>query len=154
MILLFTSNHCVLCNMVKGMLDQDESDLADVAQVYEVNVEKHPFIAEAYGIMIVPTLVAGCKALYGVPSESELRSFILQAAVGGFSRGVGDDPSPPLSSVRHSNPPKTESSERPCFEKPERIAAGPAHPHQILRNAGAPVKVGDEKEQPSPTLEH
>lgn len=154
MILLFTSNHCVLCNMVKGMLDQDESDLADVAQVYEVNVERHPFIAEAYGIMVVPTLVAGCKALYGVPSESELRSFILQAAVGDFSRGTGDDPWPPLSSMRHCSSPKTESSERPCFEKPERIAAGLARSRRIPRNARALGKLGEEKEQPSPTLKH
>jgi thiol-disulfide isomerase/thioredoxin len=154
MILMFTSNHCVLCNMVKGMLQQDESDLADVAEIYEVNVEKHPLIAEAYGIMVVPALVAGCKALYGVPSESELRSFILQAAVGGLSLGAGDDSWPPLGAMHHCSPRKRESSVRLHIEKPEHIAAGPTHTHQIPGKARRTERLSDEKEPPNPTLEH
>ena len=48
-------------------------------QIYEVDVERHTYIAEAYGILVVPTLVTGNHKISGVPSADDLRSFLIQA---------------------------------------------------------------------------
>jgi thioredoxin-like negative regulator of GroEL len=77
MILLFTSNHCTWCDVLRKMLE-DESDTFDSLQpIFEVDVDRHHHIAEVYGILVVPTLVAGMQKISGVPTQSDLRSFLL-----------------------------------------------------------------------------
>ncbi|MHA2078309.1 MAG: thioredoxin family protein [Candidatus Thorarchaeota archaeon] len=84
MILLFTSDNCTWCEVLKNMLEDECKDLEQ--QVYEVNVDEQHRIAEAYGILAVPTMVAGSFKISGVPTSSDLRSFLLQAVSRGFLR--------------------------------------------------------------------
>ena len=82
MILLFTSEHCTWCDMVRNMIENECHSLEQEIPIYEVSIEECQQIAEAYGILTVPTLVAGSKMLTGVPGHSDLQSFLLQAAAG------------------------------------------------------------------------
>jgi predicted DsbA family dithiol-disulfide isomerase len=66
------------------MLEEECRTLGTEQQVYEVDVEKQHRIAEAYGILAVPTLVAGSRKISGVPTADDLHSFLLQAV----SRGI------------------------------------------------------------------
>ena len=84
MILLFTSDHCTWCGVLMNMLEDECQALGTEQQVYEVDVDKQHRIAEVYGILAVPTLVAGSFKISGVPTSSDLRSFLLQAV----SRGL------------------------------------------------------------------
>jgi hypothetical protein len=68
------------------MLEEECKTLGTEQQVYEVDVEKQYRIAEAYGILAVPTMVAGSFKISGVPTSSDLRSFLLQALSRGFLR--------------------------------------------------------------------
>jgi hypothetical protein len=77
MILLFTSQHCTWCDIVKNMIEEESTDLGCREPIFEVNVELHCHIAEAYGIMIVPTLVSRGSLLSGVPCQDDLRAFLL-----------------------------------------------------------------------------
>jgi len=86
MILLFTSDQCLWCGVLKSMLEKESEALGTEHQVYEVNVERQYRIAEAYDILVVPTLVAGAYKISGVPSSDDLRSFLLRAVSGGFLR--------------------------------------------------------------------
>lgn len=79
MILLFTSKHCTWCDIVKNMIDEVSSDLGCREPLFEVNVEHHNHIAEAYGILMVPTLVSRGNLLSGVPSQDDLRAFLLRS---------------------------------------------------------------------------
>jgi len=100
MILLFTSDHCVWCDVLKTMLDEESEELGLFQSVFEVNVDKHHHIAEAYSILVVPTLVSGMHKISGVPPASELRSFILQLNAGSRSRLKKDAPSSVLREAR------------------------------------------------------
>ena len=71
------------------MLENESEALGTEHNIYEVDVEKQYRIAEAYGILAVPTLVAGAYKISGVPEASDLRSFLLQAVSGGFLRYGG-----------------------------------------------------------------
>lgn len=86
MILLFTSDYCAWCGVLKTMLEDECQALGTEQQVYEVDVEKQYRIAEAYGILAVPTLVAGSFKISGVPTPGDLRSFLLQAVSRGLLR--------------------------------------------------------------------
>ncbi|MFW9960219.1 MAG: glutaredoxin family protein [Candidatus Thorarchaeota archaeon] len=77
MILLFTSNHCTWCDVLKRMLNEESDELGILQPIFEVDVDRHHHIAEAYGILVVPTLVAGMQKISGVPTKSDLRSFLL-----------------------------------------------------------------------------
>jgi thiol-disulfide isomerase/thioredoxin len=77
MILFFTSAHCTWCDILKKMLHDESKDLGDIQPIFEVDVDRHHHIAEAYGILVVPTLVAGMQKISGVPTQSDLRSFLL-----------------------------------------------------------------------------
>jgi hypothetical protein len=79
MILMFTSDNCTWCGVLMTMLEDECQAMETEHQVYEVNVDKQHRIAEAYGILAVPTLVAGAFKISGVPTSSDLRSFLLQA---------------------------------------------------------------------------
>jgi hypothetical protein len=84
MILLFTSDDCTWCGVLKSMLEDESEALGTEHNIYEVDVERQYRIAEAYGILAIPTIVAGPCKISGVPSASDLRSFLLQAVSGGF----------------------------------------------------------------------
>jgi glutaredoxin len=77
MILLFTSDHCTWCDVLKRMLDEESDALGLLQPIFEVDVDKHQYIAETYEILVVPTLVAGMQKISGVPTQSDLRSFLL-----------------------------------------------------------------------------
>lgn len=79
MILLFTSSQCTWCDIVKNMIDEESAELGCREPLFEVNVETHNHIAEAYGIMMVPTLVSRGMMLSGVPCQDDLRAFLLQS---------------------------------------------------------------------------
>jgi len=153
MILLFTSDHCMMCDMVKGMLEEEEADLGESAMVCEVNVERHPVIAEVYGVMVVPTLVAGGKALYGVPCESELRSFLLQAAVGSSSHEACKDLQSALSSLSQNGRPKAVFGSRVRVIGLDSVMTNATNPHQISQSNQHSEEL-DQKEQSNPALQH
>jgi hypothetical protein len=71
--------------MVRNMIENECLKLGQEIPIYEVSIEECCQIADAYGILTVPTLVAGNKMLTGVPGQSDLHSFLLQAAAG---RGI------------------------------------------------------------------
>jgi thioredoxin-like negative regulator of GroEL len=154
MILLFTSDHCMMCDTVKGMLEEEEADLGESATVCEVNVERHPIIAEVYGVMVVPTLVAGGKALYGVPCESELRSFLLQAAVGSSSHEICKDLQSALRSMSQGGRQKAGSGSRVRLITLEPVATNASNPRQTSQRNQHSEKLGDQKEEPNPALQH
>jgi hypothetical protein len=79
MILLFTSQHCTWCDIVKNMIDEESSDLGCREPLFEVNVEHQSHIAKAYGVLMVPTLVSGGNTLSGVPCQDDLRAFLLRS---------------------------------------------------------------------------
>jgi thioredoxin-like negative regulator of GroEL len=79
MILLFTSKHCTWCDIVKNMIEEESSELGCREPLFEVNVEHHSHIAEAYGIFMVPTLVSRNNMLSGVPCQDDLRAFLLRS---------------------------------------------------------------------------
>ena len=82
MILLFTSPHCVWCNVVKDMVEAECDTIGETTRLYEVDVERHTHIAETYGVLAVPTLVSGSVSLSGVPCSEDLRSFLFQSIAG------------------------------------------------------------------------
>lgn len=90
-----------MCDMVKDMLEEEKGTLFDGTTIYEVNVEKHHHIAEVYGVVMVPTLVAGSSVLSGVPCPNELRSFLLQAVIGSHSYDEDEDAGSVLTPVVH-----------------------------------------------------
>ena len=73
------------------MLEEELHDFSITEPVYEIDVERHKYIAEAYGIMTLPTLITGNNVLSGLPTESDLRSFILQSFPGVCA--TGNEPS-------------------------------------------------------------
>jgi len=79
MILLFTSDHCAWCDVVKGMIENENEGFEDPESIHEINVDSHSQIAEAYGVLVVPTLVSRGYMLSGVPCQEDLRSFLLQS---------------------------------------------------------------------------
>jgi len=111
MILLFTSDHCAWCDVLKTMLDEESEELGLHRLVYEVNVDKHHHIAEAYSILVVPTLVSGMHKISGVPTSSDLRSFILQVHAGTLPRSKKDTPRSVLREARKLQ--SSNSSEEP-----------------------------------------
>ena len=48
MILLFTSDKCAWCEVLKKMLEEEAEDLGLLESIYEVNVDHLHHIAEAY----------------------------------------------------------------------------------------------------------
>ena len=82
MILLFTSDHCAWCDVLKTMLEEESEELGLLESIYEVNVDRHHHIAEAFSILVVPSIVSGMHKISGVPTASDLRSFILQVNAG------------------------------------------------------------------------
>jgi thioredoxin-like negative regulator of GroEL len=79
LILLFTSDNCMWCEVVKNMLDDALVDFGEPIPVYEVNIDYQGRIADIYGIRMVPTLACRSGTISGVPSETDLHSFLIQS---------------------------------------------------------------------------
>ena len=86
MILLFTSEGCAWCDILKTMIRTEGIEIIDSSSLYEIDIDRHSFIAEAYRIRAVPTLISNSNILTGFPSAEELRSFLLQSVSGGVSQ--------------------------------------------------------------------
>ncbi|TFH09665.1 MAG: hypothetical protein E4H14_04060 [Candidatus Thorarchaeota archaeon] len=100
MILLFTSDHCAWCDVLKTMLEEESEELGLLQSIYEVNVDRHHHIAEAFSILVVPSIVSGMHKISGVPSASDLRSFILQVNAGARAGFNKDNPRSVLRDAR------------------------------------------------------
>jgi len=61
------------------MLQREDTCVPDIS-VYEINIDKYRRLARAFGILVVPTLVAGGRTLAGLPTPSDLQNFVLQAS--------------------------------------------------------------------------
>ncbi|MHA1936075.1 MAG: thioredoxin family protein [Candidatus Thorarchaeota archaeon] len=103
MILFFTTENCTWCDVVKNMVDEESVDIGGAPSLYEVNIEEHRRIAEAFGVMMVPTLVSGRNTISGIPSTTDLRSFLLQSASRKLSRSNEKIARKYISSVRLPN---------------------------------------------------
>ncbi len=86
MILLFTSETCAWCDILKTMIRTEGTDIIDSRSLYEIDIDRYGFISEAYRIRAVPTLISKSNILTGLPSADELKSFLLQSIAGGVSR--------------------------------------------------------------------
>ena len=64
------------------MLEEEIEDFILPSDIYEVDIERYRHIAEAYGVMVVPTLVAGGHSISGLPTASDLRTFLMQSFPG------------------------------------------------------------------------
>ncbi len=64
------------------MLEEQLEEFILPSDIYEVDIERYTHMAKAYNILVVPTLVAGGQSLSGLPTESDLRSFLLQSIPG------------------------------------------------------------------------
>ena len=82
------------------MLEEESEELGSLPSIFEVNVDKYQNIAEAYNVLVVPTLVAGMQQITGVPTSSDLRSFILQISTGKHACSSTKSPSSLLRLVR------------------------------------------------------
>jgi len=153
MILLFTSEHCTMCDMVKDMLEEEKGILCDNTTIYEVNVEKHHHIAEVYGVMMVPTLVAGSSVLSGIPCPSELRSFLLQAVIGSHFHDEDEEAESVLSPVGHLQQVDASSKTRNTRKIPEPRPTLAADQRGSLTET-ATLKESEEHEPPELTLRH
>ncbi|MFW9843572.1 MAG: thioredoxin family protein [Candidatus Thorarchaeota archaeon] len=100
MILLFTSDNCTWCDVLKTMLDEESEELGLTQSIFEVNVDRHHHIAEAYSILVVPSLVSGMHKISGVPTTNDLRSFILQVNAGAHTAFKRNSPRSVLRDVR------------------------------------------------------
>jgi hypothetical protein len=92
MILLFTSKSCAWCDILKTMLRTECVEIVGGNLLFEVDINKHRYIAEAYQILAVPTLVSSSTILTGLPTTEELKSFLLQSAIGGVSTDENNRP--------------------------------------------------------------
>ncbi len=80
MMMLFTSAHCIWCQALKTMIAVELEELQCTVRIHEVDIQKQERIAHVYGVSVVPTLIADDSRLTGLPSASDLRSFILNVA--------------------------------------------------------------------------
>ena len=80
--IILADHHAQSLWALKTMLEEESEELGLLDSIYEVNVDHHHHIAEAYSILVVPSLVSGMHKISGVPSASDLRSFILQINAG------------------------------------------------------------------------
>ena len=90
MILLFTSENCTWCDVVKSMLKEEMENFHGVFSVYEVDIKRYEFITEVYDVLVVPTLVSKKHVISGVPTSGDLQSFLFQTA----TESIRDSPSP------------------------------------------------------------
>jgi len=82
------------------MLEEESEQLGLLELIFEVNVDRYHHIAEAYSILVVPSLVSGMHKISGVPTASDLRSFILQINAGTRSQLRKHTPGTVLRHVR------------------------------------------------------
>ena len=92
MILMFTSESCAWCDILKTMIRTECGEIIGGDSLFEVDINRHSYIAEAYQILAVPTLVSSTSILTGLPTTDELKSFLLQSAIGGVSNDENNRP--------------------------------------------------------------
>jgi thiol-disulfide isomerase/thioredoxin len=92
MILLFTSENCKWCEVLKDMIEEDGQDMQSETDILEIDVSRFRQIAEAYGVLVVPTLVSHTDTLSGLPASDDLRSFLLKAASETRAHSTADTP--------------------------------------------------------------
>lgn len=92
MILLFTSENCKWCEVLKDMIEEDDQDMQSETDILEIDISRFRQIAEAYGVLVVPTLVSHTDTLSGLPASDDLRSFLLKAASETRMHSTADTP--------------------------------------------------------------
>lgn len=53
----FSAEWCGPCKMMKPILEDLKKIVGDNAQIYKVDVDKHPNVSSSYNIQSVPTLI-------------------------------------------------------------------------------------------------
>lgn len=53
----FFATWCGPCKMMAPTIDQIATEVADTADVYKIDVDQAPEIAQRYGVMSIPTLI-------------------------------------------------------------------------------------------------
>ncbi|TFF91778.1 hypothetical protein EU545_02985 [Candidatus Thorarchaeota archaeon] len=86
MILLFTSKDCTWCDLLKDMILEETDVFGEDSLVCEIDINRYTRLAQAYGIVTVPTMVARSSILSGIPEADDLRSFLFRA----FSERTAD----------------------------------------------------------------
>ncbi len=82
MILLFTSKHCIWCRTVRDMILEESSVLGIRPNLCEIDIDRERLFATVFGVRVLPTLIFREQVLRGLPDVSDLRTFLLQAALG------------------------------------------------------------------------
>ncbi len=77
----FFATWCGPCKMLAPTIDEISSEMAGKAQVYKLDIDQSPDIAQMYGVMSVPTLIAfkngqPVKQTVGVQSKQALLSLL------------------------------------------------------------------------------
>src|SRR5258708_4996194 len=78
----FWASWCGPCRMVGPVVDKIANDLSATHVVGKVNVDEQPGLAEAYGVMSIPTLILfkGGKPvgrITGFRAEPQLKEFVI-----------------------------------------------------------------------------
>lgn len=76
----FYADWCGPCKMVGPVVEQLSNEISDVAFV-KVNVDEHPQIAQRYGVMSIPTMIAfkngqAVKTMVGFKPKEALEEMI------------------------------------------------------------------------------
>ena len=77
----FFATWCGPCKMMAPVIDEVATEKADVADVYKIDIDDNPEIAQQYGVMSIPTFIvfkdgeAASKTLGAQPKEQILAMF-------------------------------------------------------------------------------
>lgn len=78
----FWAEWCGPCQMMGPVVEELAQDLAGQAKVCKVNVDNEPFLANQYGISVIPTFIVFkngrvAESIIGVKSKEELMMALL-----------------------------------------------------------------------------
>ena len=85
-ICLFWTGYCSACKQTHAAISNMEKRLGDSARFWSVNVEEHPEIGDAAGILVVPTIIVfrngrPTARIFGKHPEDELFQTIEEAII-------------------------------------------------------------------------